>query len=274
MKKALLISILIGGSLPVIHAQTGNDKPLTITPHISVENFNWIEKSTVGKAGVNFELKPSAKLNINLDLGAYKSLGSTYGAQENGASFSVNFSDFKTTPPYTSSVNPNDSRPKAILQGGFVNLDVGIPFKLSDSTDVSVEPFIGLEGKMWNRSLVFGQEGSSTTFDEKYKFLSPALGAKLNYNTKSKIKLTLRVGVSYPAISKLKTDEKNLSAPNTELNLSKHLSPSIEAGAKIKKMTIKIRYERLNIGSADSLRGISQPSTKANITGISIGYDF
>jgi hypothetical protein len=91
-----------------------------------------------------------------------------------------------------------------------------------------VEPFIDL----WS-----GRRANY--FEEKYKFLSPSLGAKLNYTSKSKVKLTLRIGVSYPAVSKLKTDEKNLTAPNTEFNLSKHLSPSIEAAAKIKSLLLR-----------------------------------
>lgn len=275
MKKALLVSLLLGGASTGTIAQSVDDsKPSTITPQVSIEQFNWIENYTTGKAGIKFELKPSNKLNINLDLGAYKDINKPYATQSNGNAFSINFSDYKTTPPYTANINPLYNQPKASLSGFYANIDAGVPFKLSDSTNISIEPFIGLEGKIWSRALLYGQEGEQTVFEEKYKFLSPTLGAKLNYTTKSKVKLTLRIGVSYPAVSKLKTDEKNLTAPNTEFNLSKHLSPSIEAAAKIKKLTIKIRYERLNLGSTDSLKGITQPSTKANVTGFSIGYDF
>ena len=72
----------------------------------------------------------------------------------------------------------------------------------------------------------------------------------------------------------MKTDEKNLTLPNTEIDLTKMLSPSIELGARIKKVTIKLRYERINFGTADTIRGYSMPSSSANISGVSIGYDF
>jgi hypothetical protein len=70
----------------------------------------------------------------------------------------------------------------------------------------------------------------------------------------------------------MKTNAKSLAIPNSEIDLTKYLSPSIELGARIKKVTIKLRYERINMGNTDTLRGCSSPSV--NTTGLSIGYDF
>jgi hypothetical protein len=68
-------------------------------------------------------------------------------------------------------------------------------------------------------------------------------------------------------------DEKNLTLPN-EIDLTKMLSHSAELGVKVKKVTIKLRYERINIGTSDSISGYTNSASRANVTGISIGYDF
>ena len=283
MKKMILFGTLLSGfSLNVIAQSSGIQKPITVTPTLSVNHFDWLENGTLGSASVKIQTQIHKKIYLSLEGGAFKSLGAT----------SPTFNNINALPSYSCvAYAPADKLggltgsstglsattsgiPKTYLQGSFVNIDAGIPIKLSDSSKFSVEPFMGIEGKVWNRSAEFGAEGNITTFEEKYKFLSPTLGAKLNYTSKSKVKVSLRISTSYPLISKMKTDEKNLTLPNTEIDLTKMLSPSIELGARIKKVTIKLRYERINFGTADTVRGYSMPSSSANISGFSIGYDF
>ncbi len=279
----ILLGILLSGfSLNVIAQSSDIQKPITITPMLSVKNLNWLESGTLGSASLKIQTQLSKKVNLSLEGGVFKSLGAT----------NPSFNNVDAIPSYscvayapvdklggltgssTGLIATTSSIPKTYLQGGFVNIDAGIPLKLSDSSKFSIEPFIGIEGKIWNRSAEYGTEGNITTFEEKYKFLSPSLGAKLNYTSKSKVKLSLRISTSYPLISKIKTDEKNLSLPNTEIDLTKMLSPSIELGMRVRKVTIKLRYERINFGTSDTIRGYSMPSSSANISGISIGYDF
>ena len=272
-------TFLSGLSLNVIAQSSDIQKPITITPTISVQNLNWLENGTLGLASLKIQTRLSKKINLSVEGGVFKSLGTT----------NPTFSNINAVPSYSCAAfggydkkngsptsiagvgTATSGIPKTYLQGSFVNIDAGIPIKLGDSSKFAVEPFIGLEGKIWNRSAEYGTEGNITTFEEKYKFLSPSLGAKLNYTSKSKVKVSLRISTSYPIISKMKTDEKNLTLPNTEIDLTKMLSPSIELGVRIKKVTIKLRYERINIGTADTIRGCS-PSM--NITGLSLGYDF
>lgn len=283
MKKLILFGIFLSiSSLNVFSQSSDNQKPITITPTISVQNLDWLETGALGSASLKVQTHLSKKVNLSVEGGVFKSLGAT----------SPIFNNFSSVPSYSCAYYGGDSKlggivaspagigatttgiPKTYLQGSFVNIDAGIPIKLGDSSKFSVEPFIGLEGKIWNRSAEFGTEGNITTFEEKYKFLSPSIGAKINYTSKSKVKVSLRISTSYPLISKMKTDEKNLTLPNTEIDLTKMLSPSIELGARIKKITIKLRYERINFGTADTIRGYSMPSSSANISGVSIGYDF
>lgn len=274
MKKAILICMLTA-STQALFAQnesSGKEKALQIQPYISLKNSSWFENNLVGSLGIHLGIKPSTKLNINLDLGGFRNITRNFAKPENGVAYSLNFSDAKTTPPISASMAAET--PQATFQGAFANIDAGIPFKLKDSSSIQLEPFLGIEGKLWNRSLVFGEGSTQTTFDEKYYFLAPSFGAKLHYAPKPKVKLTLRVAVNHPVVAKVKTDEKNLTAPNTSIDLGKQLSPNIEIGAKIKRLTIKVRYERLNIGAADSLKGLYQPASKANLSGISVGYEF
>ncbi|MES2518643.1 MAG: hypothetical protein V4585_11085 [Bacteroidota bacterium] len=276
MKRIVLFSILLSGTSLMAFAQSsGIQKSITITPNVALQNFDWFENSTVGKAGVQIQFQPHKKINLTVDGGVFKSLGKSNNSNTNASPLSIADNNGK----YGSStafgpVGTATGLPKTAYQGGFINIDAGIPIKLSDSSRLSIEPFIGIEGKIWSRSADYGTEGNPMIFEEKYKFLSPALGAKLNYTVKSKVKLSLRISTSYPVIAKLKTDEKNLTLPNTELDLTKMFSPSVELGAKIKKITIKLRYERINIGTSDSIRGYSNPASRANVTGVSIGYDF
>lgn len=255
---------------------SGIQKPTTVTPNISIQNFEWFEHSIVGKAGVQIQFQPIKKINFVLDAGAFQSIGQAdiMGA---GCVAGVSAAD-KGQVGGSTALGPTGvpllSIPKMSYQGGFANLDAGIPIKLGDSSRTTIEPFVGIEAKIWNRSADYGTEGNPMVFEEKYKFLSPALGAKLNYTTKSKVKVSLRISTSYPVISKMKTDEKNLTFPNAEIDLTKMLSPSVELGMKFKKVTVKLRYERINIGTSDSLKGYNNPASKANVTGLSIGYDF
>ena len=275
-------TFLSGFSLNAFSQSSDIQKSITITPTISVQNLDWLETGRLGSASLKVQTQISKKINLSVEGGVFKSLGAT----------SPTFNNLDAAPSFSCAYYGGDSKlgtilgsptgvatttsgtPKTYLQGNFVNIDVGIPIKLGDSSKFAVEPFIGLEGKIWNRSADFGTEGNITTFEEKYKFLSPSVGAKLNYTSKSKVRVSLRISTSYPLISKVKTDEKNLTLPNTEIDLTKMLSPSIELGMRIKKVTIKLRYERINFGTADTIRGYSMPSSSANVSGVSIGYDF
>ncbi len=274
-------TFLSGFSLNVIAQSSDIQKSITITPTLSVQNLNWLESGTLGSASLKIQTHLSKKINLSVEGGIFKSLGIT-NPTFNNINPVFSFSCIAT--PYDKSGaiatspagigTPTSGIPKTYLQGSFVNVDAGIPIKLGDSSKFSIEPFVGLEGKIWNRSAEYGREGNITTFEEKYKFLSPSLGAKLNYTNKSKVKVSLRISTSYPIIAKVKTDEKNLTLPNTEIDLTKMLSPSIELGMRVKKVTIKLRYERINFGTTDTIRGYSMPSSSANVSGVSIGYDF
>jgi len=276
MKRIVLFGIFLTGSSLMTFAQSsGIQKSITITPNVSIQNFDWLERSTVGKAGVQIQFQPLKKINFTLDAGAFQSIGQA--GMSAGCVAGISPTD-KTQSGSTTVLGstgvPLLSIPKMSYQGGFINLDAGIPMKVGDSSRATIEPFVGIEAKVWNRSADYGTEGNPMVFEEKYKFLSPALGAKLNYATKSKVKVSLRISASYPLISKMKTDEKNLTIPNTEIDLTKMLSSSVELGIRVKKVTIKLRYERINIGTSDSIRGYTNPASRANVTGISIGYDF
>ncbi len=279
MKRNVLLGIILSGSSLTAFAQSSDiQKPITITPNVSIQNFDWFERSTVGKVGVQLQFKPTQKLNISVDGSVFKSIGNAtalYGTSPE-ISTADNNGNFNKGPAYgangqLNSTNLGDIRKS--YQGAFINIDAGIPIKLGDSSRTTVEPFVGIEGKIWSRTSDYGTEGNPLVYEEKYKFLSPSLGAKLNYSTKSKVKLSLRISASYPAISKMKTDSKNLANPNAEIDLTKWLSPSVELGARIKKITLKLRYERINIGTSDTIRGCS-PASRADVTGLSIGYDF
>jgi Autotransporter beta-domain len=283
MKRMILFGTLLSGfSLNVIAQSSDIQKPITITPTLAVQNLGWLENGTLGSASLKIQTQISKKINLSVEGGAFKSLGETnptFNGTNDALSFScIALGDYNNKAGSPSSISGNFTStlgtPKTYMQGGFANIDAGIPIKLGDSSKFAVEPFVGLEGKMWSRSAEFGTEGNTTVFEEKYKMLSPSLGAKLNYTSKSKVKLSLRISTSYPLISKIKTDEKNLTLPNTEIDLTKMLSPSVELGARIKKVTIKLRYERINFGTADTVRGYRMPSSSANISGVSIGYDF
>ncbi len=268
MKRFILFFIFISCISFEISAQkTDSLKFITITPAASVLNYNWFEKSTVGEIGLQLKIQASPKTNITFGTGVFKSIYTTSKNAVESASLSTIF-DKQASSSFVA------QNPKKTYSGGFFNIDVGVPFKLKDSINLVLEPFLGIEGKIWNRTSDYGTEGNPISVQEKYKFLSPSFGAKINYTTKSKVKLTLRISASYPVLSKIKLDEKNLNMPNAELDLKKQLSPSIEIGARIKKLTIKLRYERINIGASDSLRGFSTPSSKATVSGVSIGYDF
>ena len=278
MKRNVLFGIILSGSTLTTFAQSsGIQKPITITPNISIQNFDWFERSTVGKAGVQIQFQPTKKLNLTIDGSVFNSLVNTVDLNNNvSASSTADNNNGKNNAAYSPtgiSGTGSSVMPKTSYQGAFVNIDAGIPIKLGDSSRTIIEPFMGIEGKIWSRSADYGTEGNPLIYEEKYKFLSPALGAKLSYNTKSKVKLSLRISASYPVISKLKTDSKNLTNPNAEIDLTKWLSPSVELGVRVKKVTLKLRYERINIGTADSIRGCS-PASRADVTGLSIGYDF
>jgi len=270
MKRNILFGIILSGSSLTTFAQSSDiQKPIIILPYISIQNFDWIKPSTVGKTGIQIQFQPTKKLNLSIDGSLFKSLGNTPNLN---STLSVLGTDNNEATHRPTGI-PNTGLPKTSYQGASINIDAGIPIKLGDSSSTSIEPFVGIEGKIWSRVSNYGTDGNPLIYEEKYKFLSPALGAKLSYNTKSKIKLSLRISASYPAISKLKTDSKNIASPNAEIDLTKWLSPSVELGVSIKKITLKLRYERINIGIADSLKGNS-PASRANVTGLSIGYDF
>jgi hypothetical protein len=276
MKRNVLFGIILSGSSLTTFAQSSDiQKPITVTPNISIQNFDWIERSTVGKVGVQLQFKPTKKLNITVDGSVFNSVGNA--TPNYGIPVAVGLADNKgNVGAYVPSGQFGTSSaaiPKTSYQGAFVNVDTGIPIKLGDSSRTTIEPFVSIEGKIWSRSADYGTEGNPVIYEEKYKFLSPALGAKLSYNTKSKVKLSLRISASYPALSKLKTDSKSLTNPNAEIDLTKWLSPSVELGVKVKKVTLKLRYERINIGTPDSVRGCS-PASRADVTGLSVGYEF
>ena len=277
MKRNVLLGIILGGfSLTAFSQSSDIQKPITITPNISIQNIDWIERSTVGNIGLQLQFKPIQKLNILVNANVFKSIGNATSssitstgigvADNNGNIITAPTNGTKGQLSYTNLANI----PKN-YQGAFINIDAGIPIKLGDSSRTIIEPFVGIEGKIWSRTADYGTEGNPLIYEEKYKFLSPSLGAKLSYSTKSKVKLSLRISGSYPAISKLKTESKSLTNPNPEIDLTKWLSPSVELGVRIKKITLKLRYERINIGTVDTIRGCS-PSM--NITGLSLGYDF
>jgi hypothetical protein len=268
MKRIILFSIFLSCiSLEISAQSTDSLKFITIRPTASVLNYDWFEKNTVGEIGLQLKIQASPKANITFGTGLFKSFSTSQQSSADAASLSTIF-DKQGSASFVATT------PRKSYSGGFISIDAGVPFKLKDSSNFVLEPFLGIEGKIWNRSTNYGTEGNAFVVEEKYKFLSPSFGAKINYNTKSKVKLTLRISASYPILSKLKLDDKNLNLPNTELDLKKQFSPSIEIGARIKKLTIKLRYERINIGASDSLRGFSTPSSRANVSGVSIGYDF
>lgn len=274
MKRNVLLGIILSGSSLTAFAQSSDiQKPITITPNVSIQNFDWLERSTVGKVGVLLQFKPTKKLNVSVDGSVFNSLRNATSPY--GVSNAIGVADIdgkiNAVPAYGSS--SKNTEIKKSYQGAFINIDAGIPIKLGDSSRTTIEPFVGIEGKMWSRTADYGTEGNPLVYEEKYKFLSPSLGAKLNYSTKSKVKLSLRISASYPAISKMKTDSKNLINPNAEIDLTKWLSPSVELGVRVKKITLKLRYERINIGTSDTIRGCS-PASRADVTGLSIGYDF
>ena len=277
MKLNVLFGIILCSSSLTTFAQSSDiQKPITITPNISIQNFDWLERSIVGKAGVQIQFQPSKKLNLSMDVSVFKSLGNFANLNSNVSASSIADDNGKYGVAYMApgiSATSNSASPKISYQGAFMNVDAGIPIKLGDSSRTTIEPFVGIEGKIWSRSADYGTEKNPLIYEEQYKFLSPALGAKLRYNTKSKVKLSLRISASYPIISKLKTDSKNLINSNAEIDLTKWLSPSVELGVRIKKITLKLRYERINIGTADSIRG-NVPASRADVTGFSIGYDF
>lgn len=274
MKRNVLFGIILCGSSVTTFAQSSDiQKAITITPNISIQNFDWIERYAIGKAGIQIQFQPTKKLNLTFNGSVFNSLGNSISSNNTVSASSSFDNNGKDGAAYGPSGTCSSIFPKTNYQGAFINIDAGIPIKLGDSSRTTIEPFVSIEGKIWNRSADYGTEGNPIIYEEKYKFLSPALGAKLNYNTKSKIKLSLRISASYPTISKLKTDSKSLTSPNTEIDLTKWLSPSIELGLRVKKVTIKLRYERINIGTSDSIRGYS-PASRADVTGVSIGYDF
>lgn len=279
MKRNVLLGIILSGSSLTTFAQSSDiQKPITITPNVSIQNFDWLERSILGNVGVKLQFKPTKKLNISVDGNVFKSIGnatSSYGVP-NATGIADNKGNGYNSPTYGANGQLNSGSITGIkksYQGAFINIDAGIPIKLGDSSRTIVEPFVGIEGKIWSRTMGYGTEGNPLVYEEKYKFLSPSLGAKLSYSTKSKVKLSLRISASYPAISKLKTDSKNLINPNTEIDLTKWLSPSVELGVRVKKITLKLRYERINIGTADSIAR-SGCSPSMNVTGLSLGYDF
>lgn len=273
MKRNILLCIIMSGfSLKSFSQSPDIQNPITITPNISIQNFDWVGRSTVGSFGVEVGVKTSKKINLSVTGNVFKSLGNVDNFSEYTAVGSAIID--KAWIPISTPAGMTQgfqNLPKTTFQGGFVNIDAGIPIKLGDSSRTTIEPFVGIEGKMWNRSSDYGTEGNPLIFEEKYKFLSPSLGAKLNFSTKSKVKLSLRISASYPVVSKLKTDSKSLVNPNSEIDLTKWLSPSVELGVRAKKITLKLRYERINMGTADTIRG-TLPNV--NVTGISIGYDF
>jgi hypothetical protein len=277
MKRNVLLGIILSGSSLATFAQSSDiQKPITITPNISIQNFDWFERSAVGKVGVLLQFKPTKKINISVDGSVFNSIGNATSSGGSSIQATGIYDKTTATPVFNNNGalgSTNSVLPKTNYQGAFINIDAGIPIKLGDSSRTIIEPFVGIEGKIWSRTADYGTEGNPLVYEEKYKFLSPSLGAKLSYNTKSKVKLSLRISASYPAISKLKTESKSLTNPNAEIDLTKWLSPSVELGVRVKKITLKLRYERINIGTSDTIRGCS-PASRADVTGLSIGYDF
>jgi hypothetical protein len=270
MKHIIPFLFLLVSATPVLAQTTETDKSIVVNPAVGLQTMNWLEHSVVANASVGVDIKACAKLNFAVHAGIFTSFGDSPNAIQN-ASLNAALQDKYGMNAYIPSMG---EAVKSTYKGGFLSVDAGVPFKLSDSVNITVEPFVGIEGKFWNRSLDYGKEGAPLMVEEQYKFLSPALGAKVSYTTKSKVKLTLRLSTSYPVISKIKFDDKNLGIPAGDLDMRKQLSQSLELGAKIKKLTLKLRYERINIGGSDSLKNFATPPSRANVTGISIGYDF
>lgn len=282
MKNFFLFSVLLcSASWRVTAQDTTHHKLISIRPVLALEDMAFDKHALTGNAGVEVQFRPASKINVNFKVNGFlseKVNAKSLLTSPVLSSVLSDFLDFDGFPPLLGAdssgvTNKLLANPLVQFKGATASLDVGIPFKLKDSSATTIEPFIGIEGKIYNRSTIFGED-SQFTFTEQYKFLSPTIGAKLNYTTKSKVKLTFRVSTSYPIIAKVKTDEKNLAATHEEVDLSKQFSHSLELGAKVKKMTIRFRYERVNIGQSDTLQGVSQPASKVNITGITIGYDF
>jgi hypothetical protein len=193
MKRNVLFGIILSSSSLSTFAQSSDiQKSTTITPNISIQNFDWLERSTIGQTGVQIQFKPTKKLNVTVDGSVFKSIGNVTNIYENSSSIGLADNNGKiitTAPTYGSSGqlgSGSSTEIKKSYQGAFINIDAGIPIKLGDSSRTTIEPFVGIEGKIWSRSADYGTDGNPLIYEEKYKFLSPALGAKLSYNTNTK----------------------------------------------------------------------------------------
>lgn len=266
MKRNILLCIVFSSIAISSFAQSNEPHKLSITPYLGLRSVDWKEQNVVGNAGFELNFKPvNNKFNVRLELSAF---GSMLNSQTKSAETS-----YSLTSDFVNSINTTNAPLNSTYRGGVAQIDVSVPFRLKDST-MTFEPFIGLESKTWARGVSIG-DGKEIQ-EERYKFLSPTLGAKLSYgHNKSKVKLTVRVAVSYPATSNLQIYGRNLGAPyDTDTDLTKRISPSFEIGGKVKKISVKLRYELINLGNSDTLKGISVPDSKTTITGITVGYDF
>ena len=172
MKRNVLLGIILSGSSLTAFAQSSDiQKPITITPNISIQNFDWFERSTVGKVGVQLQFKPTQKLNISVDGSVFKSIGNPtalYGTSPE-ISTADNFGSINKGPAYGANGQLNSTNLgdiKKSYQGAFINIDAGIPIKLGDSSRTTVEPFVGIEGKIWNRTVDYGTEGNPIVHEE------------------------------------------------------------------------------------------------------------
>ena len=153
MKRNVLFGIILSGSSLTTFAQLShNQRYITITPHIAIQNFDWMERSTVGSAGVQVQFQPNKKLNLTIDGNVFNSLGnsinlnnnvSTSSSVDNNGRFGAAYGG-----PTGISGAGSSGLPKTIYQGAFINIDAGIPIKLGDSSRTIIEPFVGIEGKI------------------------------------------------------------------------------------------------------------------------------
>ena len=129
MKRNVLLGIILSGSSLTIFAQSSDiEKPITITTNVSVQNFDWLERSTVGNVGVQIQVKPTKSLNISVNGNAFKSLGNSTSSGLNEFSTSA-FNDKSPAVPVFNNNNNgafgsvNATVPKTNYQGAFINID-------------------------------------------------------------------------------------------------------------------------------------------------------
>ena len=127
MKRNVLFGIILSGLSLSSFAQSSDiQKHITITPNISIQNFDWFERSTVGKVGVQIQLQPLKKLNISVEGSVFSSLGNATVASGKSPAISDVNDKTQANPIFNNNgaFGPNSSTTaKTNYQGAFVNID-------------------------------------------------------------------------------------------------------------------------------------------------------